>query len=87
MGAEGHQDFKPVHTFEGVVERALLADVLTDLDIPFIIDDHAADQMAQIFTPQRGAGRLMVLEGDMDRVRAILAELNEAARVGNWIEE
>ena len=87
MSPEGHHDFKPIHTFDGIVEKALLADVLMDLEIPFLIDDHAADLIAQIFQPQKGAGRLLVLEPDIDRVRAIISDLAEAAAIGNWIEE
>ena len=77
--SEPHQDFIPVHVFEGPVEKALVADVLRELDIPFLIDDHSLDQLGMILTPQLGAGRLMVLEGDQGRVAEILKELNDAA--------
>ncbi len=82
-----NQAFVAVHTISGVVEKALLADVLTDLEIPFVIEDHLADQLIPIFQPQRGGGRLLVLEQDVGRVKTILAELEEAANLGAWNEE
>ncbi len=85
--SEPHQDFIPVHVFDGPVEKALVADVLRELDIPFLIDDHRMDQLGMILTPQLGAGRLMVLEGDVVRVEGILSELKAAADLGAWIEE
>jgi len=81
----GH--FVPTHVFDGPVEKALVADVLRDLDIPFVIEDHHHDQLGTILTPQLGAGRLMVLENDKARVDAILVELKDAAAVGIWLEE
>jgi hypothetical protein len=85
--SKDHQDLIPVHVFNGPVEKALVADVLNDMDIPFLIDDHRQDQLGVMLRPQLGAGRLMVLEGDRTRVESLLAELKEAADLGAWIEE
>ena len=82
-----HQKFVQVHLLQGPVEKALIADVLTDLEIPFLIEDHAQDQLGAMLTPHIGAGRLMVFEADKPRVEAILAELKEAAELGVWLEE
>jgi hypothetical protein len=85
--SKDHQDLIPVHVFDGPVEKALVADVLKDQEIPFLIDDHRHDQLGLILRPQLGAGRLMVLEGDRARVESLLAELKQAAELGAWIEE
>jgi hypothetical protein len=85
--SETHQDFIPIHVFDGPVEKALVADVLSELDIAFLIDDHRADQLGMILSPQLGAGRLLVLEGDKLRVEGILKELKDAAALGVWLEE
>ena len=85
--SEPFDNFVPAHVFDGPVEKALVADVLRDLDIPFFIEDHHQDQLGVILTPQLGAGRLMVLESDKPRVELILAELKEAAALGDWLEE
>lgn len=82
-----HQDLIPVHVFDGPVEKALVADVLSDLEIPFVIEDHHHDQLGIMLRPQLGAGRLMVLAGDKLRVKAVLAELKEASDLGAWIDE
>jgi len=80
-------NFVPIHVFDGPVEKALVADVLRDLDIPFFIEDHHQDQLGAILTPQLGAGRLMVLESAKARVETILKELKDAADLGIWLEE
>ena len=80
-------NFVPTHVFDGPVEKALVADVLRDLDIPFFIEDHHQDQLGSILTPQLGAGRLMVLESNKARVDTILVELKDAAALGIWLEE
>ncbi len=85
--SKDHQDLIAVHVFDGPVEKALVADVLNDQEIPFVIEDHHQDQLGIMLRPQLGAGRLMVLTGDKSRVEALLAELKEAADLGAWVEE
>ena len=82
-----HQKFVLAHILEGPVEKALVADVLRDLDIPFLIEDHQQDQLGTMLSPHLGAGRLMVFESDKTKVEGILQELKDAAALGAWIEE
>jgi len=85
--SSAHQKFVLAHILEGPVEKALVADVLRDLDIPYMIEDHHQDQLGTMLSPHLGAGRLMVFESDKAKVEGILKELKNAAELGVWLEE
>lgn len=64
--------FVSVHVFEGVVDRAILTDMMDDAGIPWVIHDHSQDAYHALLTPQQGAGVLLVPETNADEARDLI---------------
>ena len=72
-------NFVPVHVFEGVVEKAMIQEILTHEQIPFVIEDHSSDMFEVALRNQLGAGRLLVFEDSVDATKALIEELKKAS--------
>ena len=70
--------FVRVHVFEGVVDRAILTDVMDDAGIPWVIHDHSQDAYHALFAPQQGAGVLLVPENNADEARDLIRAFQAA---------
>lgn len=73
------EHFVPVHVFDGPVDKAILQELFSDAEVPFVVHDHGADVLQPLYAGAQGWGVLLVPEDDVEQARDLIRQFREAA--------
>ena len=66
------EEFVPVYVLDGPVDQAFLSELLTDADVPWVIQGGQGDPLGSAYRSQMGWGVVLVAEDSVERAREVI---------------